>query len=402
MIRACTFALVVLTAVICGSSPAFAQNWEVGAKGGLLHSRLSGSGEFTWHGGRPTGAFLLRRALTARLNAQAEFGAFRRNGLSLQPASTLTLTADYLDVPVVLQYRLSGGRNVLPYVAFGPNVNYRMRCSLLFQGGGFVSDDDCDAALGSRSHRVDVGAVAGIGVEVRVAGTTVQLESRLVGGARSNVLPIDIQARAAGWSVTAGVIAPLARTAAREPSPPLVVRARGDVDDAQIAAIVMAYANTDISYQRLVPRRSTRDDVHQFARTMLGEHEHILREMSDMAAQLDLSVRDHPVSVGLRDESTAERETMYFVNGASFDSAYVEAETRVQREFLSTLDDLLAQPKRNAEVRALLVSLRPAVEARLAAASRLQRRVLGQPPVAVAPAARNGAGATLRQSTRRP
>jgi len=379
VIRARGSALIVLAAVICGASRAPAQHWEVGAKGGVLRSRLSGTGEFTWHDGQPTGAFLLRRALTARLNAQMEVGAFRRTGISLQPASTLTLTADYLDVPMVLQYRLAGGRGFFPYVALGPNVNYRMRCSLRFDGGGLLTDDDCDAALALHSNRIDLGAVAGIGVDMRLAGATVQLESRVVAGARSNVLPIDIQARAAGWSVTAGVIAPLARTTARGPSPPLVARSRGDVNDAEIAAIVMAYANTDISYQRLVPRRSTRDDVRQFARTMLGQHEQILRVVASIVAALDLGVVDHPISVGLRDESTDARETMYFANGAPFDSAYVEAEARVQREFLTTLDDLLAQPKRHAEVRELLVRLRPAVEARLGAATRLQSSVLRRP-----------------------
>jgi len=349
----------------------------------MLHSRLSGSGEFTWHTGQPTGALLLRRTLTSRLNAQAELGGFRRSGLSVQPGSTLTLTADYVDAPLLLQYRIPAWHKLFPYLAAGPNLNYRLRCSLRFEGGGLVSDDECDAFAGA-SHRLDVGGLAGIGVDVQIGGATMQIESRVGAGARANVVPIDVDSRAMGWSVTAGVIAPLVRPSAREPrQPPTIVRARvGAAADDEIAAIMLAYATTDISYARLVARRSAKPEVRQYANAMLSEHSRVVRAVDDLVARLDLTVRDNATSVRMRDESSDARETMYFVDGARFDSSYVEAEIQVQREFLATIDDLLAQPKRSADIRALLVTCRPAVEARLAAAGRLRRAVLGSPPVA--------------------
>ena len=386
MIRAYGSALVFLAAVTGGSSVAAAQVWEAGAKGGVLNSRLSGGGEFTWRTGAPTGALLLRRSLTSRLNAQAELGAFRRSGLSLQPGSTLTLTADYVDATLLLQYRVPAWWKVLPYLAAGPNVNFRLRCSLRFEGGGIVSDGPCDAP-GATSHRIDVGGVAGVGVDVQIGGAIVQVESRVGAGARANVVPIDVESRAVGWSVTAGVVAPLARAAPREPPrTPTITRARlGTARDDEIAAIVLAFATTDLSYARLVPRRSGRPDVRQHAQAMLAEHDRIVRAVYELVARLDLTVRDNAISVRMRDESSDARETMYFVNGARFDSSYVEAEVQVQREFLSALDDLLAQPKHSADVRAFLVAVRPAVEARLDAAGRLRHVVLGPPPVATGP-----------------
>jgi predicted outer membrane protein len=386
--RAFGSALVILAAVTSGSSVAAAQLWEAGVKGGVLHSQLSGSGEFTWRTGEPTGALLLRRSLTSRLNAQAEVGAFRRSGLSVQPTSTLTLTADYIHAPLLLQYRVPASWKVLPYLAAGPEVSYRLRCSLRFDGGGVVSDGPCDAPAGPQSHRIDVGGVAGIGLDVQVGGATMQLESRIGAGARSNVVPIDVESRALGWSMTAGVVAPLAHRPPRDPQRPRtppIARALRVAGDDDIAAIVLAFATTDISYARLVRRRSARQDLQSYAQSMLTEHDRVVRAVDDLVRRLDLTVRDNATSVQMRDESSAARETMYFVEGARFDSSYVEAEVTVQREFLSAIDALLAQPKHSADVRSFLVGMRPAIEARLEAADRLRRSVLGTSSVALTP-----------------
>src|SRR6185369_16743490 len=125
----------------------------------------------------------------------------------------------------------------------------------------------------------------------------------------------------------------------------------------------------------LVPRRSGRADVRTFARQMLADHSKVTRGVYDVLRQLDIGAEDCDASRQMRDESSHQREPMYFASSAPFDSTYVEAEARVQREFLAAIDDIMIPRVHSAEMRALLVNLRPAVEARLANAEQLRRVV---------------------------
>jgi len=366
-----------------GASLASAQGWEVGAKAGVSHNVLSGSQEFVWNGAVPTTSAFARGGLTRRLSIQPELGLQRRVGISTLVGSTLTLTADYLELPLMLQLHRSTPSALQPYVTAGPSLTYRLRCSLLFKGGGLVSDNDCDAFAGAKSNRLDLGAAAGIGLNLHFGVTTVQIEGRAASGVRSNVLPIDVQARSIGWSAVAGV----STAVGGRPRPIPGARPRsvalGPLSDANIAAMILAYSTTDVSYAQLVPRRSDRGDVRDFARQMQIDHSRVIRQVYDVLRTLDIGAVDNDVSRNMRDESSQQREPMYFIAGRLFDSSYVEAEARVQREFLAILDEV-TQRAESHEMRALLVNLRPAVAAHLANAERVRGLVAG-PVVASAP-----------------
>lgn len=374
-------------ALLCGGSLASAQGWQSGAKAGISSGRYTGSQEFVWQTAVPTTSIFVRRSLTSRLTAQSELGLVRRVGISTQPGSTLRLTADYVELPILLQLHSPNLWTLQPFVSLGPSLSYRIRCSLVFQGGGFSSAGDCDASTGAQTHRFDVGASGGLGANWHIGSTMLQIESRVTAGSRTNVLPIDVTSRAVQWTATAGVAGPLtmrpSKPKPREPGAP-VIASRDRLRDENIAAMVLAYATSDISYARLVPRRGVRPDVKQFAQRMLQEHANVFRSVRDVVAKLDIGIEDNAQSLHMRDESNEQRETMYFVEGRRFDSTYVESEVRFHREFLSLVDDVLIDRARSPEMRALVAKLRPTVADRLASAEQLRRQVLPAPLVAVA------------------
>lgn len=368
-----------------GGTLASAQQWEMGARGGFSHSDLRGGQEFVWKNGAPTASIFIRGPLVRFLWIQPEVSVRRREGTSIQPASTLTLTANYLDVPLLLQLRSSESA-VRPYIMGGPGLMFRLSCTLAFSGGGINSSDDCDSAQGARSNRLDVGVVGGGGIDLRVKRAIIGIEGRVTSGLRTNVLPVDVQGRAYGWSVSAGISTPLRwRPRAVPPPPPVIIAARnarpGSLTDAQIAAMILAFSNTDISYGRLAPRRAARDDVRSFARQMVEDHIRVKRAVYAVLERADMGAEDHPVSVGLRDESTQQRDPMYFIEGQPFDSSYADAEVRIQREFLSAITDLMLPSVHRPELRALLLDLQPQVALRLGIAERL-RATVARPAVA--------------------
>jgi opacity protein-like surface antigen len=202
--------LAVLVAVLVScASAARAQRWEAGVMAGLSHTDVIGSREFNWAGSMATSAAVLRYSLSQRFALQAEAAHLRRSGVSNIASSTLTLTADYVELPVMLQLRFPSLSVVTPYLAGGPGFSLRLRCHLEFLGGGLRTKEDCDAAR-AQSHRFDVGAVGGAGLNVRIGTATLAVEGRTTYGLRNNVLPIDVRDHHSySWSVLAGVSVPL-------------------------------------------------------------------------------------------------------------------------------------------------------------------------------------------------
>lgn len=214
--------LAVAAALLaCAGGDAQAQRWMAGLKTGVGQGGFTGSQEFDWGRAMPTFSAFALGALDERWSIQPEIAYVRTRGTSSLPTSTLTLTADYLHVPVLLQYNvpLSSTARVAPFVAAGPSLGFKLRCTLAFVGGGIRSSDDCDADRGVQSNSVDFGATGSLGLAGFVGSTRLGLEGRYSAGLRSFVVPLDQEnSRSYGWSIVVSASLPLRwRPASRPP-----------------------------------------------------------------------------------------------------------------------------------------------------------------------------------------
>jgi putative membrane protein len=171
---------------------------------------------------------------------------------------------------------------------------------------------------------------------------------------------------------TASATQPTSATQASRPVP------RGSISDANIAAMVLASNNTDISYARLVPSRAQREDVKKFADRMLTDHTGVNALVTQLLTKLDLAPEDNAVSLDMRDESANKRDLMRELSGFTFDSTYMENEVAYHQKFLSSIDNQMLPSARNADLRALLSAVRPAVAAHLAHAEQVRADVLAK------------------------
>ena len=227
-------AVLVLTAVLCGGAHANAQGWSGGIKSGVRQGGFTGSGEFDWNRRLPSTAMFANRTLDDRLSVQVELVQLRTVGVSnvASPGSTLSVTADYIQLPLLLQLKLPSLAGIMPMLLAGPNLGVKLKCTLEFVGGGVRSAGDCDADRGVRSHRVDFGVTGGGGLAFPVGELTFAVEARYALGLRNFVVPLDAQnSRSYGWSVLGGVSMPLRRPpSSRAPRPrpvPMPVPNRG-------------------------------------------------------------------------------------------------------------------------------------------------------------------------------
>jgi putative membrane protein len=142
--------------------------------------------------------------------------------------------------------------------------------------------------------------------------------------------------------------------------------------DANIAAILLAANNTDISYAKLAPTRARSAAVKDFASRMLADHTGVNKLVNDVLASTGITPEDDIASLDFRDESSAKRDILRELEGHAFDSTYMDNEVTYHTKLLAALDNVLIPDARNAQMKQLLGNIRPAVAAHLAHAQQVR------------------------------
>ena len=76
------------------------------------------------------------------------------------------ITLTYAQVPVLFRLSVAPGASLSPHVYAGPYLGFRIRCRVDVSG----PDSDCEDAPGVSTQSVDVGGIAGGGLDLRVGG----------------------------------------------------------------------------------------------------------------------------------------------------------------------------------------------------------------------------------------
>jgi putative membrane protein len=150
-----------------------------------------------------------------------------------------------------------------------------------------------------------------------------------------------------------------------------VASAQG-VNDAQIASIVVTANQVDIDAGKLAASKATNADVKKFAQLMVTDHTGVNKSAVDLATKLKVTPEDNPTSKSIKaggDENVANLKTL---KGAAFDKAYIDHEVAYHQTVLDAVDKTLIPGASNAELKALLVKVRPAFVAHLEHAKQVQ------------------------------
>lgn len=160
--------------------------------------------------------------------------------------------------------------------------------------------------------------------------------------------------------IAAGLLAVPAAAAAQKPN------------DAQIASIVVTANQVDIDAGKLAQTRASNADVKAFAERMVVDHTGVNKSATELAGKLNVTPEDNPTSQSLKtggDKNVAKLKTL---QGAEFDKAYVDHEVAYHTQVLDAVDKVLIPSASNAELKALLVKVRPAFVAHLEHSKHLQ------------------------------
>jgi putative membrane protein len=148
-----------------------------------------------------------------------------------------------------------------------------------------------------------------------------------------------------------------------------------DINDAQIAAIVVAANQVDIDAGALAARVSTNAEVKKFAQQMVTDHSGVNKAAVDLVTRLMVTPQENSTSQSLKEGGRKNIEKLKSLSGAAFDKAYVDNEVAYHAAVLAAVDKVLIPGAKNAELKALLVKVRPAFVAHLEHARHIQAAV---------------------------
>ena len=144
------------------------------------------------------------------------------------------------------------------------------------------------------------------------------------------------------------------------------------IDDAQIAAVVVTANQVDIDAGKLAATAAASAEVKQFAELMVLDHTGVNKSAVELVTKLGVTPKDNPTSQSLKGGGQKTLAKLKGLSGAAFDKAYVDNEVAYHQQVIDAMDKVLIPGASNAELKALLMKVRPAFVAHLAHAKRLQ------------------------------
>jgi len=145
-----------------------------------------------------------------------------------------------------------------------------------------------------------------------------------------------------------------------------------DVNDAQIASIVVTANQVDIDAGKLATTQASSPEVKKFGQQMVTDHTGVNKQAVDLVTRLKVTPEDNPTSKSLKAGGEENVKNLKGLKGAAFDKAYVDHEVAYHQSVLDAVDKTLIPGAKNAELKALLEKVRPAFVAHLEHAKHIQ------------------------------
>jgi putative membrane protein len=142
--------------------------------------------------------------------------------------------------------------------------------------------------------------------------------------------------------------------------------------DAQIAAIVVAANTVDIDAGKQAESRTKNKDVRAFAKQMVTDHTSVNKQATALVKKLHVTPEENATSKTLRQDGATAQARIGQLSGKDFDKAYVDNEVAYHQTVIDAVDKTLIPSATNAELKALLVKVRPVLEEHLEHARHLQ------------------------------
>lgn len=152
----------------------------------------------------------------------------------------------------------------------------------------------------------------------------------------------------------------------------LAAQAQQGPTDPQIAHIVVTANQVDVDAGKLAQKQGSTADVRQFGKQMVTDHTAVNKQATALVKKLKVKPEANDTSASLKkggDENVAQLRKL---KGKAFDKAYVDHEVTYHQAVIDAVDKTLLPSAKNADLKALIEKVRPALVQHLEHAKHLQ------------------------------
>jgi putative membrane protein len=147
-------------------------------------------------------------------------------------------------------------------------------------------------------------------------------------------------------------------------------------NDAQIAQIVVTANQVDIDAGKLAESKGSSADVKAFAKQMVTDHTGVNKQATALVKKLKVKPQPSDTSKSLAQGGKDNLAKLKGLKkGPQFDKAYIDHEVDYHQAVIDALDKTLIPSAQNAELKDLLVKVRPAFVAHLDHAKMIQSKL---------------------------
>jgi putative membrane protein len=145
--------------------------------------------------------------------------------------------------------------------------------------------------------------------------------------------------------------------------------------DPQIASIVVTANQVDIDAGKLAEAMGSTPEVKAFGKRMVVDHTAVNKSATDLVKKLKVTPESNATSDSLKKGGDENLAKLKGLEGAEFDRAYIDNEVKYHQAVIDTLDDTLIPNAKNAELKALLIKVRPQFVSHLEHAKQMQAKM---------------------------
>jgi putative membrane protein len=145
--------------------------------------------------------------------------------------------------------------------------------------------------------------------------------------------------------------------------------------DPQIAHIVVTANQVDIDAGKLAEKNGSSADVKAFGKQMVTDHAAVNKQATELVQKLKVTPEANATSASLQKGGDANLAKLKQLKGKAFDKAYVDNEVTYHQAVIDAVDKTLLPSAKNAELKALIEKVRPALVQHLEHAKHMQAQL---------------------------
>lgn len=145
--------------------------------------------------------------------------------------------------------------------------------------------------------------------------------------------------------------------------------------DPQIAHIVVTANQVDVDAGKVAAKRGSTPEVRAFGQQMVDDHTAVNKQATALVQRLKVTPENNPTSADLKKGGVDNLAALGKLKGKQFDKAYVDHEVAYHQAVIDAVDKTLLPAAKNADLKALIEKVRPALVHHLEHAKQMQAQL---------------------------